>query len=500
MVIWQSAKSPATLGGMTESQTQSFDLIVIGGGPAGYVGAIRAAQLGLRTACVERDALGGICLNWGCIPTKALLAGAEFYRRLQHEAAQWGILADNIRHDWSKVIARSRGVAGNLNKGVQGLFRKNKITHIQGQARILSAGPNCKVEVRDRDGKVTQTLTAKNLLIATGAGPRPLPGGGDAAAFDGEKIISYKEAMVLPEQPKRLAIIGAGAIGMEFAYFYNAFGTEVTVIEMLDRLLPNEDEDVSKVIEKSFTKQGVKFHTSTKTTAVKKTDGGVELTIAPVNDEKKTQTLQADKVLVAVGVMGRYDGLFDDKLGLEIEKHHIKVDRKTYRTNLPNIYAAGDVIGPPWLAHVASEEAIVAVEIIAGHKPHPIDYDAIPGCTYCVPQVASLGKTEKALKEAGLKKGEDYKVGQFPFQASGKAQAAGHTEGFVKLITDAKYGELLGAHLVGDNVTELLAELGLAKRLEATAEEIIATMHAHPTLSESIHEAALGAEGRMVHF
>ena len=471
----------------------SFDLVVIGGGPAGYVGAIRAAQLGLKVACIERDKLGGVCLNWGCIPTKALLAGAEFYHHLKHEADNWGIQADNVRHNWEKVIQRSRGVAGQLNKGVHFLFKKNKITHFEGHAFIPSAGT---VQVFDKDdvgrkGKLTHTLTAKNILIATGAVPRAMPG----APFDGDKIIAAKEAMTLKEQPKKLLIVGSGAIGMEFAYFYNAFGTEVTVVEMLDRLMPIEDMDVSKEIAKAFKKQGINTLPGHKTLSIETTKTGIKAVVAPTDDESKTQTIEADKVLVAIGVLGRYDGLFDDSLGLEIFKDHIKVEKTNYATNIPGIYAVGDVIGPPWLAHVASEEAIVCVENLVGHHATPIDYDSVPGCTYCHPQVASIGLTEQACKEQGL----EYTVGKFPFSASGKAQALGQTQGFTKIITDKKHGEILGAHMIGENVTELIAEMGLARRLEATGAEITATMHAHPTLSEAVMEAALGAEGRMIH-
>ncbi len=502
------------------SNGKDLDLIVIGGGPAGYVAAIRAAQLGQSVACVERDRLGGVCLNWGCIPTKALLAGAEFYHRLQHEAGDWGILADNVRHDWDKVIGRSRGVADNLNKGIGGLFRKHKIKHLKGSAKIIAAaksGKLCEVEITGEDGKSAETLKAKNVLIATGAQPRGLP----FAEFDGDKVITSKEAMTLKDQPKKLLVIGAGAIGMEFAYFYNAFGTEVTVVEMLDRLLPQEDHEVSAVVAKQFKKYGVDCRTSTAVLDLKVTDAGVEATIAPATGasadkaktsqqwsaekgaeaagkakESESETIKADKVLVAIGVKGRYDGLFDDSLGLELFKDHIKVDKKTYATNLPGIYAVGDVIGPPWLAHVASEEAVACVEQLAGEHTHGVDYSSVPGCTYCQPQVASLGLTEQACKDEGL----DYKVGKFPFIASGKAQALGNTDGFVKIIRDTKYGEILGVHMVGENVTELIAEMGLARTLEATYEEVIATMHAHPTLSEAVHEAALGTDGRMVHF
>ncbi len=484
------------------SEDNTFDLVVIGGGPGGYVGAIRAAQLGMRVACVEKDRLGGICLNWGCIPTKALLAGAEFYRRLKHDADNWGILADNVRHDWAKVIGRSRGVADQLNRGVHGLFKKNKITHVQGHAVIAKPGVVhvFDPEDSDRKGEPKQTLKSKHTLIATGAVPRALPG----TDFDGERIISSKEAMILEDQPKKLLIVGSGAIGMEFAYFYKAFGTEVTVVEMLDRLLPVEDDDVSKDIAKAFKKQGIETLVAHKTTNIEKTDSGIKATIEPVNGNggsDKTRTVEADKALVAIGVRGRYDGLFDDSLKLETVKDHIKTDyrdgdRPTYQTSVKGIYAVGDVIGPPWLAHLASEEAIVCVERLAGEHPTPIDYDAIPGCTYCVPQVASIGLTERACKEQGI----EYTVGKFPFQASGKAQALGETAGFCKILAGKKHGEILGCHMIGEHVTELIAELGLAQRLEATAEEVIATIHAHPTLSEAVHEAALGAEGRMIHF
>lgn len=472
----------------------SFDLIVIGGGPGGYVGAIRAAQLGMKVACVERDRLGGVCLNWGCIPTKALLAGAEFYSKVKNDAQEWGVTAENVSHNWEKVIARSRGVADTLNKGVQGLLKKHKIAHFEGHAFIPKAG---QVQVFDKEdtqhkGKPAHNLTAKNIMIATGAIPRPLPG----TPFDGEKVIAAKQAMTLKDQPKKLLIVGAGAIGMEFAYFYNAFGTEVTVVEMLDRLLPIEDAEVSKEIAKAFKKQGINCLTSHKTLKIETADNGIKATVAPVSDEAKTQTIEADKVLVAIGVQGRYDGLFDDSLKLELFKDHIKVDKANYATSVPGIYAIGDVIGPPWLAHVASEEAVACVEKLAGEHGHEVDYDSVPGCTYCHPQVASIGKTEQALTEAGI----EYNVGKFPFMASGKAKAMGETAGFVKVLTGKKYGEVLGAHMIGENVTELIAEMGLARRLEATAEEIIATMHAHPTLSEAIHEATLATENRTLNF
>jgi dihydrolipoamide dehydrogenase len=507
------------------ADNNSFDLIVIGGGPAGYVAAIRAAQLGKSVACIERDKLGGVCLNWGCIPTKALLAGAEFYEKVDKHASEWGIELDNVKHNWEKVIGRSRGVAGNLNKGVAGLFKKNKVKHFDGHAFIEAAG---KVKVYDKEdvqrkGEVKHDLTGEKILIATGAQPRPMPG----SPFDGDKIIAAKQAMTLAEQPEKLLIVGSGAIGMEFAYFYNAFGTKCTVVEMLDRLMPVEDHEVSEAIAKSFKKKGIETLTEHAVEKIEKTEKGIKATIKKVQaktdeahpakksygaegaerDKSKvkdgdgdTITIEADKVLVAIGVIGRYDGLFDDSLGIEEFKDHIKVDYRkenpTYETSVKGIYAVGDVIGPPWLAHVASEEAIVCVERMFGHDAPDVDYDSIPGCTYCQPQVASIGYTEQRLKEEGI----EYNVGKFPFLASGKAQALGHTEGFVKMLTGKEHGEILGCHMIGEGVTEMIAEIGIARRLEATGEEVIATIHAHPTLSEAVHEAALGADGRMIHF
>ncbi|MCC7145728.1 MAG: dihydrolipoyl dehydrogenase [Phycisphaeraceae bacterium] len=477
------------------AENASFDLIVIGGGPAGYVGAIRATQLGMSVACVERDKLGGTCLNWGCIPTKALLSAAEFYHRLTHEAGEFGITAQNVSYQWDKIIGRSRTVAGNLNRGIAALLKKNKITHFEAPARIVAPG---QVALLDAAGKVQKTLIGKRILIATGAKAREFPGAG--APFDGQQILNARDAMTLPAQPKSLLVVGAGAIGMEFAYFYHAFGTKVTIIEMLDRLLPIEDDEVSKAVERSFRKSGIAFLPATKTLKLEKNTGGVALTVAPVADEKQTQVLEAEKVLVAIGVRGNFEDLFDAAVAPTIERDHLKVDKTNYQTSIPGLFAVGDVIGPPWLAHVASEEAIFCVETMAGHHPQPLDYSSIPGCTYCQPQVASIGLTERALQQQNLKPGVDYKVSKFPFQASGKAQASGHTEGFVKLLSDSKYGEILGCHMVGDNVTELIAEVSLAKHMEATADELIAAIHAHPTLSEATHEAALGLAGRMIHF
>ena len=508
-----------------------FDLVVIGGGPGGYVGAIRAAQLGMKVACVERAKLGGVCLNWGCIPSKALLSNAELMEKLK-EREFWGLKAvGGVEFDWSKVIGRSRDVASKLNKGIEFLFRKNKIEHIVGHAKIVASGAGgkpCRVEISDckvneertdapaEPAKTPrETITATNVLVATGSVARDLP----FARFDHDRVWGAREAMYNKEMPKRLVIVGAGAIGMEFGYFYHSFGAHVTIVEMQDRILPVEDEDVSKAMERLYKKHGFDIRTSHLTTAVERTKDGVRVAIAPTKDgkpdESRKETIDADRVLLAIGVKGRYDGLFDAPLALATERDHIVTDYKPgkttsepvdYKTNLPGIYAIGDVIGPPWLAHVASEEAIICVERIAWrkdpkahHEPIPIDYSVIPGCTYCQPQVASVGFTEHALRARGLKKGEDYNVGTYNLAAHGKAIAAAHTDGFVKIIRGLPRGEILGAHIMGDQATELIAELTLARRLEATTEEIICTVHAHPTMHESVHEAALAAEGRAIH-
>jgi dihydrolipoamide dehydrogenase len=495
--------------GMAEAQ---YDLIVIGSGPGGYVGAIRAAQLGLKTAIVDRARLGGVCLNWGCIPTKSLLANAELYEKVAGEADAWGLTLDGLGYDWDKIIGRSRGVADKLSKGIDFLMRKNKIDHHPAHAKIVKGavdGQPCEVELYEAavtetdtkapaeiEKKPTKTITGKNVLIATGAVAAELP----FAPFDGEKIIGAREAMTLPERPESLVVIGAGAIGMEFAYFYHAYGTKITVVEMLERILPVEDDDISAGLHKIYKRAGMDLRTGTTVKAVDKTKSGVTVTIEKGG---KTDTIKAEKALVAIGVRGRYDGLFDDDLGIEVDRNHIKVDYRRenpdYATSVPGIYAIGDVIGPPWLAHVASEEAIIAVERMAGHDPIPIDYDCIPGCTYCHPQVASVGLTERALKEQGLKKGEDYDVGSYQFQAHGKAVAAAQNQGLVKVIRSLPRGEILGAHILGDQATELIGEMGLARRLEATTEELILTVHAHPTMHEALHEAALAAEGRVIH-
>jgi dihydrolipoamide dehydrogenase len=513
-----------------------FDVLIIGSGPGGYVGAIRAAQLGYKTACVERAKLGGVCLNWGCIPSKALLSNAELVEKL-HDSEAWGLkLSGKVGIDWDATIARSRDVAGKLNKGVHFLFKKNKIEHIEGSAKITggaAATPaggkpakpctveiyDCKVDEERTDAPATpaakprETITATHVIICTGSVARDLP----FARFDHDRIWGAREAMYNKEQPKKLVVIGAGAIGMEFAYFYHAMGTQVTVVEMLDRILPVEDHEISKALHRVYKKAGMDFRLAHTTTAIDKTKSGVKVTVAPVKDgkpdESKKETLEADRVLLAIGVKGRTDGLFDKSLGLEMDKDHVKTDYvagKTgakpidYKTNLHGIYAVGDVIGPPWLAHVASEEAVICIERIAwkdkklNHEPIPIDYSCIPGCTYCHPQVASVGYTEQALIEQGLKKDKDYAVGTFPFTALSKAIAARQTDGMAKIIRGLPRGEILGAHIMGDQATELIAEMSLAKRLEATSEELIVTMHAHPTMHESIHEAALASEGRVI--
>ena len=494
------------------AETRHYDLVVIGSGPGGYVGAIRAAQLGMKVACIERDKLGGVCLNWGCIPSKALLHTAELWQHAIAHGKDWGFDVDaaKVKVDWPKVIGRSRDITTKISGGVGYLFKKNKIDHIQGHGKILSGktahGP-CRIEVYEPTGdyyngagdakKLKETVTADKILIATGAKPRELPGG---PPCDGKQIVSSYDAMNLPKKPDSMVIVGSGAIGMEFAYFYNAFGTKVTVVEMIDRILPIEDEDISKLALRSFTKQGMTFHVGHTVKTATKSKNGVKATIVDVNDEKKTQELECEVLLVAIGVAARMDGLCDDKLGLKVERGYIVTDYKTakeptYKTSVPGVYAIGDIIGPPWLAHVAMEEAVTAVERMAGHHTIGIDYNMIPGCTYCNPQIASIGKTERDVKASGIK----YKVGKYPLQAHGKAIAVGATEGVVKIITSEPYGEILGAHILGEDASELIAEFSLAMRLEATAEDIISTIHAHPTMHEGVHEAALASEGRAIH-
>jgi dihydrolipoamide dehydrogenase len=456
-----------------------YDIVVIGGGPAGYAGAIRAGQLGKRVLCVERDKLGGICLNWGCIPTKALLTNAHLVELIQNHGKAFGYSGQSS-WDFAQMIGRSRAVAGRLNKGIEGLFKKYKVQSKFGVAKVVAEHT---VEV----GK--DKVTAESIVIATGVRPRPLPG----AEFDGKTIISYKEAMSLPKQPESMLIIGGGPIGLEFGYFYNAIGTKVTLVELLDRILPGEDEEVSKALQQSLTKRGLTIYTSSKTGKVEKTDRGVKVAVETPGGPK---TIEAATMLVSIGVLGNVEGLFADTVKVAIEKNHIKADpRNGYVTSVPGIYAVGDVIGPPWLAHVAHHEAICCIERLCGHADRTVDYTNIPGCTYTDPGVASVGLTEKAARDAG----HEIRIGRFPFMASGRALASDETEGFVKLIFDAKYGELLGAHLVGSQATELIAELVMAKKLEATEEEIVHAMHPHPTYSEAVMEAAGQGLGESVH-
>jgi dihydrolipoamide dehydrogenase len=459
----------------------AYDLIVIGGGPAGYVAAIRAAQLGKKVACVEADRAGGTCLNWGCIPTKALLKNAELFHTLAHRAKEFGFSFDNLQYDWSSVIGRSRKVSDRLAGGIEFLFKKNKIDYVRGFGSITAPG---KVEVTAADGSKS-TAEAKHIIIATGAKPRPLP----PLPFNGKTVISSKEAMILDPQPKSMIIIGAGAIGVEFAYIYNAFGTKVTVVEMLPRLVPVEDDEIGDALEKSFIKQGIRCLANHKITATADKGTHVEVT---VEGAKENGVLSADVVLVAIGVMPILPGGMQPEL---TERGFVKTGA-SYETSIPGVYAIGDVSGPPLLAHTASFEAIQCVEglYVEGHKVRKVTN--FPGCTYCHPQVASVGKTERALKEAGV----EYTVGKIPFVAIGKAIAAGEADGFAKLLYGKKHGELLGAHIIGDNATELIAEMGLALDQELTAEEIHATIHAHPTMSEVIHEATLAAEGHAIHF
>lgn len=462
-------------------ENKKYDIAIIGGGPGGYVAAIRASQLGFKTAVIEKDKLGGVCLNWGCIPTKALLKNAEIYNHFKH-ANEFGITYQNLEFDFKKIIKRSRDVALRNSKGVEYLFKKNKIDHISGFGKIISKG---KIEV-SKDGKTLETIDAKHIIVATGAGPRTIPG----VEIDRKKIISSTEAMILQEVPKSMLIIGAGAIGVEFAYFYNSFGAKVTLIEMMPNILPVEDKEISKLLESNLKKAGIEIFTESKVEKVKVGEN-VGITVS-TNDGAKELT--ADVALMAIGVQGNVENIGLESLGVEYEKSFIKVD-EYYRTNVDGIYAIGDIIGPPLLAHVASAEGITCVEAIAGKNPDTVDYENIPGCTYCQPQVASLGLTEEKAHEQGY----ELKIGRFPFAASGKARAIGETDGLVKLIFDSKYGELLGAHILGSEATEMIAELGVAKTLGTTAHELIKTIHAHPTLSEAVMEAAANAMGEAIH-
>ncbi len=461
----------------------NYDIIVLGSGPGGYVAAIRASQLGLKVAVVERESLGGICLNWGCIPTKALLKSANVFEYIQH-ASDYGITVKESSADFGAMIARSRTVAAGMSGGVQFLMKKNKIDVIKGFG-TLKAGK--KISVTAEDGTVTEYSADKGIIIATGSRSRVLPN----LLQDGSKIIGYREAMTLKTQPKKLVIVGSGAIGVEFAYFYNALGTDVTVVEFMPNIVPIEDEDVSKQLEKSLKKSGINIMTNSSVDSVDTSGKGC---VVSIKTEKGEEKIECDVVLSAVGIQANIENIGLEDLGIVVDKGRIIVS-DFYQTNIPGYYAIGDIIPTSALAHVASAEGIICVEKIAGHHPEPLDYGNIPGCTYCSPEIASVGMTEKAAKAAGL----DIKIGKFPFSASGKASAAGVKDGFVKLIFDAKYGELLGGHMIGANVTEMIAEIVAIRKLEVTGEELIKTVHPHPTMSEAVMEAAAAAYGEVIH-
>ncbi|MEM6821078.1 MAG: dihydrolipoyl dehydrogenase [Verrucomicrobiota bacterium] len=459
----------------------AYDLVVLGGGPAGYVGAIRAAQLGKKVVCVEQERAGGTCLNWGCIPTKALLKSAETYQHFQH-AEDLGFEIKGLKFDFEKIMQRSRGVSDKMAKGIEFLFKSKKVDYVVGKGRI---NKDKNVVVTGADGK-EQTLETKNILVATGTKPRRIPD----LEVDGTLVMTSREALEPRKQPKSVVIIGAGAIGVEFAYFYNAFGTQVTLIEMMPQILPVEDHEVSEHLQRSLKKGGIEILTETKVDKTEVLKNGVKVTVSG----KESKVIEADCVLVAIGVEPNLDGIFEETEKPGLVKGYLKTNDR-YESSVKGVFAAGDIIGPPWLAHVASHEAIETVEglFVKGKKPHK--FDVFPGCTYCQPQVASVGLTEKKAKEQGLK----FKVGKFPYRASGKAVAAGEPDGFVKLIVGEKYGEVLGAHIIGAEATELIAELGLAMKLEATVDDITATIHAHPTLSEMVAEATLASQGSPIH-
>ena len=459
-----------------------YDMIVIGSGPGGYVAAIRASQLGMKVGVVEKAELGGICLNWGCIPTKALLKSASVFEYLKH-ASDYGIEAKDFKADLNGMVKRSRDVAAGMSKGIQFLFKKNKIDHIAGTGKLKKGG---KVEVTDAAGKKSD-YEAKHIVVATGGRSRELP----AMKIDGKKIIGYREAMVLDKLPKKMLVVGSGAIGVEFAYFYNTIGVEVTVVEFLPRIVPVEDEEVSKALDKSFKKSGMKIYVNSEVTKVDTSGAGCVSTVKTPDGEIK---IESDVVLSAVGVSTNLEGIGLEEVGVKTEKGKVVVD-DFYKTNISGVYAIGDIVKGPALAHVASAEGIVCVEKIAGQNPEPINYNNLPGCTYCSPEIASVGYTEEAAKKAGY----EIKVGKFPFSASGKAKAAGAPDGFVKVIFDAKYGEWLGAHFIGANVTEMIAEVVVARKLETTGHEIIKSVHPHPTMSEAIMEAAAAAYGEVIH-
>ena len=460
----------------------NYDLIVVGSGPGGYVTAIRASQLGLKTAVIEKESLGGICLNWGCIPTKALLKSANVFDYINH-ASDYGIQVKEASADFNAVVKRSREVANGMSGGVQFLMKKNKIDVIMGTGKIK---PGKKVDVTDEKGKVSE-ISATNIIVATGARSRQLPN----LPQDGKKIIGYRDALVLPRLPKSMLVVGSGAIGVEFAYFYNAMGVEVTVVEYLPNIVPVEDKDVSKQLERSFKKQGIKVLTNA---SVESVDTTGKTCKAQVKTKKGDEIIEAEIVLSAVGIEANIENIGLEDVGIVTDKGKILVN-DFYQTNMPGYYAIGDVTPGPALAHVASAEGIICVEKIAGHAPAALDYGNIPGCTYCSPEVASVGMTENAAKEAGY----EIKIGKFPFSASGKASAAGHKDGFVKLIFDAKYGELLGGHMIGANVTEMIAEIVAVRKLETTGMELVKTVHPHPTMSEAIMEAAAAAYDEVIH-
>ncbi len=460
----------------------NFDVIVVGSGPGGYVTAIRASQLGLKTAIVEKENLGGVCLNWGCIPTKALLKSAQVFEYIKH-AADYGITVKEAEHDFTAVVKRSRNVAEGMSNGISFLMKKNKIEVISGYGKVK---PGKKIDVTDADGKVTE-YSAKNIILATGARSRELP----SLPQDGKKVIGYREALTMSEQPKKMVIVGSGAIGVEFAYFYATMGTEVTVVEYMPNVVPVEDIDVSKQLQRSLKKAGIKVITNA---SVDKVDTSGEGCIATINGKKGEQTIECDVVLSAVGITPNIENIGLEDVGIATDKGKVLVN-DFYQTNIPGYYAIGDIVPGQALAHVASAEGIICVEKIAGQSPEALDYNNIPGCTYCSPEIASVGYTEAAAKEAGY----EIKVGKFPFSASGKASAAGHKDGFVKVIFDAKYGEWLGCHMIGANVTEMIAEAVVARKLETTGHEILKSVHPHPTMSEAVMEAVADAYDEVIH-